>query len=161
MPKNTDKLMAAIQELERTASTEQSLATRGGEGLDQPLAQLEDAVRQHVKDLRKPDELVGHVDRPIVPSPGLDRRTEHLREELTGILEDISNLRWRIEVAGNSAAETAGSATRPAGPAIGAIDHGSVLIRRVRQLVQAPQAFEIEEADVILEAVTTDIGAGD
>jgi hypothetical protein len=165
MPTRTDNLLAAIQEFERVVGGGAHPGPGQGAGLDRALAGLEKAVRRHADALREPDGLVGHIDRPRVPSPGLDRRTQHLGEELAHILGDIRGLRTKAQAEGQAPAVSADPATLagalPVAPEAGAVaDHG-LLVQRARQLAQALMEFENEEARVILDTVNTDVGAPD
>jgi hypothetical protein len=165
MPRKAENLLAAIQGLEHVVDGNTGQGQEQGATLDPALATLEKAVRQHADALRLPDGLIGPMDRPRIPSPGLDRRTQELREELTHILADIQGLRTRASVQGQVPAVSGGpgnlAGALPVAPEAGAVADHAVLIQRARQLSQALEEFENKEADVILEAVNTDVGAGD
>jgi hypothetical protein len=165
MPAKADNLMAAIVDLERvldgTAADERGRTT----DLDRALAGLEEAVRRHADALRGPEGLVGNVDRPRIPSPAVDRHTERLRQVLAQILRHIQGLRVKARAEGQDPAVSGDPATLagalPVAPEAAALaDHG-VLVQRARQLARALERFENEEADLMLDSVNMDIGAGD
>jgi len=110
------------------------------------LACLEQAVREHAGSLESPEGKLVEVDRPLLPSPTVARRTDELRRELAGFLGEAGAVREQVRAAGQGPA---------AGAALGQ------LARRARALVGAVGRYEEEEAQVILDGVTTDIGAGD
>ena len=166
MPANTDNLLVAIEELERVLSSPAGSDPAGGTArLERALGGLEQAVRRHADALREPDGLVGQIDRPRVPSPGLDRHTEHLRAELAHFLEDIRTLRSRARAEGQlprrSADPTNLAGALPVAPEAGALAKQGVLVQRARQLAQALERYEDEEADLLLDTVNTDIGSPD
>ncbi len=162
MVARTDNLMTAILELERVLGSQ---GQGQGADLNRALARLEEAARRHAAALGEPDGLIGPMDRPRIPSPGLDRSTRHLREQLVHILEAIRGLRTKARAQGQAPAVNPDPATLagalPVAPEAGAVaDHGA-LILRARQLAQTLEDFENREADVVLETVNTDVGAGD
>jgi hypothetical protein len=133
MPATKDNLMAAVSDLERVLGETGATAE-----LEPALAGLETALQRHAQLLRQPDGLVGKLDRPRIPSPGLDRQTGHLGEEAQRLLCDVQELRQRLP-AGDPAA----------------------LCQRARILAEGLEHFEDKEARLILDTVNTDVGAGE
>jgi hypothetical protein len=89
---------------------------------------------------------VADLDRPLIPSPGVDRHTADLRRELEELLKETASLRARV---------------RGAAPGDGhAVDLTSFR-DRVARLVEALGRYEEKEVALIQQAVCTDIGAGD
>jgi hypothetical protein len=165
MTKNTDNFLAAIQRFERVVDGQARSGQEQQADLDQALAGLEEAVCLHADSLREPEELLDHLDGPRIPSPGLDRRTQNLRDELAAILENIRSLRAQVHAEGQPPAVDVDPATLagalPVAPEVGGVVEHGILLQRARQFIQTLEAFENEEADVILDTVNTDIGAGD
>jgi len=106
--------------------------------LERALAQLEVAMRQHVALADWPGDPVGDLDRPLLPSPGVDRRNAELRQDLAGLLREVRSLRNEV--------------TAP---------DGSAIRERAGQLAEEVERFSREEIDLVQDSVTTDIGAGD
>jgi hypothetical protein len=161
MPATTDNLLVAIEELVRVLNGPAGGIAR----LERALGNLEQTVQRHAEALGEPDGLVGQIDRPRVPSPGLDRHTEHLREELAHFLEDIRKLRRRARSEGQTPPLSADpenlAGALPVAPEAGALSNQGVLVQRARQLARALERYENEEADLLLDTVNMDIGAPD
>jgi hypothetical protein len=160
MPANTDNLLVAIEELERVLNNPAGGTSR----LEGALGNLEQTMQRHADALREPDGLVGQIDRPRIPSPGLDRHTEHLREELAHFLEDIRTLRNRAQVDRQTprvSADPTLAGALPVAPEAGALSNQGVLVQRARRLAQNLERYENEEADLLLDTVNTDIGSPD
>jgi hypothetical protein len=135
-------LPTAIAELERALAEAVGAArTERAMRLPLALADLEEAIQRHLRAMQAPDGLIGKMDRPRLPSPTVDRGTEHLRAELVRFLQDIDTLRLNIR-AGVAAEQGA-------------------FFRRARELAAALERYEDREADLILESVNMDIGAPD
>jgi len=107
-------------------------------GIGRALAQLEVAMRQHAALGGWPEDSVANLDRPLLPSPGVDRRHAELRQHLAGLLREVRSLRNEVL----------------------ALD-GSAIRERAGQLIEEVERFNREEIDLVQESVTTDIGAGD
>jgi hypothetical protein len=157
--------------LEATTQLEQALAapaTDRGDSwrrrMEQALAQFEEAVRQHSASLAASGGKLVDVDRPLLPSPGVDHHVDRLREELKSFLEETQRLRGRVSQVvppdGPASAEGIAGALSVA-PELGAIPDFGIFCKRGRSLVEALQHYEQEEAELILRSVNTDIGAGD
>jgi hypothetical protein len=118
------------------------------ERVDRALAALVAAVQRHHATLQAPSGGVVDVDNGRVPSPAVDRRLSVLYEELEGVLGEAAALRARLQRVLTSA--TAGE-----------LPDFTLCRRRAEELLDALDRYEADEADLILDSVTTDIGAGD
>jgi hypothetical protein len=159
-------LVAAVDGLERALATdavgrEKDWAARVG----QALGRLEQAVRDHDRALAASGGRLVEVDRPLLPSPTVDRRTEELRRELDGVLKEAQALRARVMGAAQGAAggvNPSGLAgAREVAPEAGAAADFGVFCQRARHLLEALHHYEEQETDLVQHSVTTDIGAGD
>jgi hypothetical protein len=156
-------LEAAVTGLERALATDAGpdWAGRVGQALDR----LEQAVREHNQALAATDGRLVEVDRPLLPSPTVDRRTEELRRDLDGFLEEAKALRGQVRGAAPGAGLGVGAAgqagAREVAPEAGAAADFGVFCQRARRLLEALHHFEEEETDLVQDSVTTDIGAGD
>jgi hypothetical protein len=166
MRAKNDTLEKAMGELERALAEEAVGREADWAGrVDQVLAGIEAAVQQRAANLEPPDGKVVEVDRPRLPSPTVSRRAAGLRQELAGVLAEAQALRARVR----GAVQAFGVPVQPAGlagalpvaPEAGAIPDFGVFRQRVRELLTALAQYEEEEARLILESVTTDIGAPD
>jgi hypothetical protein len=145
MPKKSDDLVAAMNRLEQVLGDESSRRDEEWLGCaDEALRTVEESVRLHLPTLRPADGKLIEVDRPRLPSPMVSRRADELYGELHGFLNETQALRTMLHGSDGSSA-----------PNFGAFR------QRARQLVEALQQYEEEEANLILESVNTDIGAGD
>jgi hypothetical protein len=131
-------LAAAVTELEQALDDG---APDPSQRLEGALAGLEQAAREHALLLDPVHGKLIDVDRPLIPSPGLARHECGLRQELGEVVADAAALRERLAEA--------------AGPDLGR------LRERARQLAEALDHFNEQEARLIQDSVITDIGAGD
>lgn len=158
-----DNLGKVLGELEQavaaeSAGQERAWAARVG----QALAGLEQALARRAALLRSPDGRVVDVDRPLLPSPGEDRKAAGLQHELEGFLQQTQVLRTQAEAAAafrqdGRPDESAAAAARAVVP----VPDFGALRDSARTLVQAIRSHENAEAELILESVNTDIGGGD
>jgi hypothetical protein len=140
MAAKADDITAALGQLEKILGEPAGQGQGWSGRVDAALARLEGELRREATELKAPDGPVPDVDRPLIPSPGEDRKAAHLRDELEDFLQEIQALR--------SQARDGGSTVEP-------------LRERGRELVQAVRRHEHAEVDLILDSVNTDIGAGD
>jgi hypothetical protein len=166
MPAKANDFNTVADGLERTLS--EGAAGREREwvsGVDRALAAVEEAVRRRAEALRTPDGRLVDVDRPRLPSPAVDRRTDALERELGTFLERTRSLRGQVPGAAEGIgleqdpAELAGAL--PVAPEAGAAADLGVFRQHARELAEALRHFEREEADVVLDRITPNIGAGD
>jgi hypothetical protein len=148
---NKKTLAAAVANLERALGEDGGRAGRvWAARVDQALFGIEQALHRHDATLEPRDGAVVDVESGQAPSPGLDRRIARLHEELAGCLAEAGALRARVRKV------LEGPAPDGLGP--GTFD---AFRRRAGALLDALGRYEREEAHVILETTTTDIGAGD
>jgi len=166
MAANRDDFMGAVDRLEQalaTVNTEKG-SCRTAE-VDKALAEVEASARQHAEALLPADGSLIKVDRPLLPSPGVDRRAEALKQELEGLGAEAATLRQRVgnvELPPNQGQDpTTLAGALPVAPELGAVPDFSVFCARARQLLHSLQHYEEEEVELILKSVNTDIGAGD
>ncbi|HEY7426792.1 MAG TPA: hypothetical protein VH682_21325 [Gemmataceae bacterium] len=136
----------------------------GGQRLEKALAAMEEGARRHRACLKDSEGRVVDVDTSLNPSPGVARRAEELWQELDNLLQEIRSLRAKAESVHPSTtkgdvATVAGSL--PVAPeAADGVDFG-VFRGRVERLVEGFEHFNEEEARLMQESVTMDLGAGD
>jgi hypothetical protein len=162
-----DKSLTSVAEaLERalgqdTAGREQDWIA----GVDGALGAVEKAVRARAGSLLSPDGHLVEIDRPRLPSPAVDRRTEELERELHLILERAESLRRQVR----GAAEGVGMDQNPAevagalsvAPETGAVAALGVFRQQAGELADALRRLEHQEVDLVLDSITPDLGAGD
>jgi hypothetical protein len=144
-------LAEAMANLERalTAGTRNRPEVWAGQ-IDQALASVEQAVQRRDALVESPDEGIIDVDSGQAPSPGLDRSLDRLREDLADLLTEARMLRRRVrQILDGSTHEALGS------------DSFAGLRCHAAALLDNLALYEQQEAHVILETATTDIGAGD
>lgn len=166
MPAKQDPIVTAAEELERSATAEAAGRPRDWmRGVDRALAAVEDTVRRRAAALRGPEGELLDVDRPMLPSPAICRRADELERELHHFLDEVRALLQQVQGAAEglgmdaNPAELAGALT--VAPEAGAVADLGVFRQHARQLAEAMRRFEHEETDLILDAVTPDVGAGD
>jgi hypothetical protein len=143
-------LLAALTELKRAlpacdSGTPQEWAPR----IMQALARLEQAVRRKEATLEAPGGELIDIDRGQIPSPGLDRHVDDIREELSALYHEASDLRRGLQ----HALEEAPHGLSP--------EVNEDFRASVAALAKGLERCEQEEARLVLETVNTDIGAGD
>jgi hypothetical protein len=132
---------------------------------DRALAAVEEAARLRAEALRTPDGHLIDLDRPLLPSPVVDRRTDTLERQLQQVLEQAGSLRRQVRGAAEGVgmdqdpAEAAGALS--VAPEAGAVADLGVFRQHAHELAKALRQIEQEEADLVLDSVTPDIGAGD
>jgi hypothetical protein len=143
-----DPLSTAVTRLEQALATNAAGRERDWSGrVDRALAEVERAIRKHVTDPWPSDGPMRDLDRPLLPSPGVDRRAAYLRRDLQDLLRETEALRGLVRA-------TPRAGGRPEADR-GTFDH------RVQVLAAALDRFGTEEVDLVQDSVTTDIGAGD
>jgi hypothetical protein len=143
--KKRETLASAVVHLEQALAGD--LARRPHDWaarVEQALTGLERAVRRQDAQLESPDGGVVEVGSGQAPSPGMHRRLGRLHEDLTGFLDEVGALRGRARQ------------VREGNP-----DVTDGLRRRAADLLGALRRYERDEARVIFETASTDIGAGD
>jgi hypothetical protein len=136
-----DLVMGAAEEL-RQALTDNASA-RGREWaihMGQSLSDVEKTLRRHEGDFGGDDESLADKDRALLPSPGVHRRLEGLRQEPGELIEDVRILRTDLGVGRDTVVGYA---------------------ERAHHLLHALERLERGEIDLVQESITADIGAGD
>jgi hypothetical protein len=125
------------------------------EAVEDALASVEKALRQHRAAAKAPDGLLAEVDET---RPTLARQADGLRSDHDEFLAQVLALRKELQ--------RAAEAFRPANiPSImtlagGVPDFGAIR-QQAEQLVAALQENKEAETKLVLESVNTDIGVGD
>jgi hypothetical protein len=127
------------------------------------LIHIENTLRQHIAEVEAPAGLLAtEVD---LTRPSLVREVSKLRREHQDLLEKAAALREQVEAAGQAfqpiieGASAACALPEPAQHA-GVINLGQ-LRDSIEQFLAALLKHREREADLTLESVTTDLGAGD
>ncbi len=133
--------------------------------VDQVLTEVEESARQHAASLEGPDKPLVDVERPLLPSPGVARRSGELREELLGFVQETCALRTKLRAMASPGSAPASVENLAGGLSVApelsrAVDF-AVFRGRARRLCQALEQYEEEEAALILDALNTEVGAGD
>jgi hypothetical protein len=142
MSAQKDLLIEATEELRQALGQEAAGGQERGQRVARALAGVERALRQRAGEPLSAEEPLADSDRPLLPSPGVERRAEGLRHEAGDLLREVRALRGEV---------SAGRGDPAAGP----------LAERLGQLVHALAHHEQGEIDLVQESITTDIGAGD
>jgi hypothetical protein len=115
------------------------------EGVDRSVADALRALRRHAGEALTGDELQTDPDRALLPSPGVERRAESLRQDLHDLIQSARTLRTDLAAARST----------PNDPSVAG------LAKKARELMRALERLDAGEIDLIQEAITPDIGAGD
>ncbi|MBL8795581.1 MAG: hypothetical protein JNM56_16870 [Planctomycetia bacterium] len=126
------------------------------------LGRLERELQRHLEHAKSPDGLAAEVDQT---RPTLVRQQEKLQQEYRNHLEQCLALKWemyRLAQPDRDADTDLGKTPPPDmefGPT-GRLDF-TALRERLEQFLDRLEEFQKQEAGLVLESVTTDIGAGD
>jgi len=138
---NADPIMSAVENLERALTeTPDGRAEMWAAEVDRALSDIRRSVKERDAELKTRGGQLVDVDRPLLPSPTMDRHVNDLRHELDGVLEEVASLRLQA---------------RNGNPELGAFR------QRAQRLLTILRSFEQQEGALIQEAVNTDIGGGD
>ena len=131
--------------------------------VDQALDAVELAVRQHRATLSDAEGRVVDVNTSLNPSPGVARRADGLRQELDNLLNQAAKLRGKLKTIHPAAATDPSTAAGalPVAPEVGDATDFSVFCERAEQLLEGLGRYDEEEAELIEDSVTMDLGAGD
>jgi len=160
MDQSTNPLVLAAHALRMAVTAECNSPGGAFRRVEEALAAVEGALRQHADEVGHVNEDVLDLDRPLLPSPGADRRHGELRDELANLLWETRTLRKELQnhprspVLAPDAVCNQGAAPAVATP---------VQSQRGRfiALADALEHYTRDETDFVQETVTTDIGAGD
>src|SRR4051794_31424559 len=92
-----DALTDAVDRLERELAEAARWARDWAGRVDKELGEVEQAIRQHADEHAPPGDSEPGIDRPLIPSPGLARRTAGLRRDLEGLLHETGALRTKVQ----------------------------------------------------------------
>jgi hypothetical protein len=132
--------------------------------VDQALDAVEHAVRQHRASLSDAEGRIVDVNTSLNPSPGVARRADGLRQELDNLLNQAAKLRGKLKTIHPDAAATDPSTAAGAlsvAPEVGDATDFSVFCERAKQLLEGLGRYDEQEAELIEDSVTMDLGAGD
>jgi hypothetical protein len=131
--------------------------------VDQALDAVENAVRQHRATLSDDEGRIVDVNTSLNPSPGVARRADGLRQELDNLLNQAAKLRGKLKTIHPAAATDPSTAAGalPVAPEVGDATDFSVFCERAEQLLEGLGRYDEEEAELIEDSVTMDLGAGD
>ena len=131
--------------------------------VDQALETVEQAVRHHRATLSDAEGRVVDVNTSLNPSPGVARRADGLRQELDNLLNQAAKLRGKLKTIHPAAATDPSTAAGalPVAPEVGDATDFSVFCERAEQLLEGLGRYDEEEAELIEDSVTMDLGAGD
>lgn len=155
-----DPLVVAVHRLESMLMSDVDQNPEKGGRIDKALANVEQAIRQHAAMSGPVDEPSVDMDRPLLPSPGLDRRKAGLRNELGGLLRETRRLRNRL-LATSPAPILAPEAVCNDGTELDRGGDFKMFFNRVHQLADDLETFGKDEVHFVQDSITTDIGAGD
>lgn len=162
MPIDKSSLAGSVAELKRVLG--EGRENDWGRRMEQALAGVEEAVRRHREGLHDAEGRVIAVDAPLNPSPKIARRADGLRQELDHLLDEARRLRQKVgsvhPSAGTMDADTAAGAL-PVAPEMADVADFGVFRERIEHLLDDFQHFNTEEARLMQESVTMDLGAGD
>ena len=141
MRQEKETLSSAATELEQLLAQKGHPVVIWAGRLARTLVGVEQAIRRHDAALESPEGEFIEVDSGQWPSQGMSRRVERLQGDLTGLLIETVALRGLAQRASE--------------------DDFAELRQRGAALVEALERYGQDEARLIMESVTTDIGAGD
>jgi hypothetical protein len=142
----THPLHGATEELRKATAEDSTPGGRDwGERLRLALAAAERSLRENIGETINEDDALAPQEQPLLPSPGVERKEEGLRNETHDLIRQVRMLR----------AELASGQGNPTGAGAGAF------AERIRQLVRDLERHDRGEIDLLQESITPDIGAGD
>jgi hypothetical protein len=142
----TDHLHGATEELRKATAENSTPGGRDwGERLRLALVGIERGLWESIGESLNDDDPSSTQDQPLLPSPGVERKEEGLRNETRDLIRQVRMLR----------AELASGQGNPTGAGAGAF------AERIRQLVRDLKRHDRGEIDLLQESITPDIGAGD
>jgi hypothetical protein len=157
-----DVLLAPAEQLETALAARAPGRERDWAGqVDAILGGVVEALRRHVADTDAAGGMFTTVD---LTRPTLVRQVSTLRREHTALLERAGALRQEVRNAATAfdpLAPAGGAGRLPAPAARGAVPDFGSLRWRLGQFAAALKHHRDEEAGLLLESVTTDIGVGD
>jgi hypothetical protein len=157
-----DPLSASVHELQQVLAQGYPGRERDwAERVSVALGAVETALRQHAGLSETPDGIFAAVD---LRRPTLLRQMNDLRLSLTDLLGEVGALRERVRQAGRAFTTSDPHGvldSLPAPVARAAVPHFGELRAEVEDFLGRLRQQHQEETRLVLESVTTDIGAGD
>lgn len=146
-----ETLSPAVANLQQIVADEAAYeSSRWVSRLERALSAVEQAVRRQGSLIDSPEGGVSEVSGGQSPSPGMDRRVNCLHDDLDYLLEESQALRLQASLLrSNTTLDRSGT------------DAIEGLRLRAAALLEALNHYETEEARLILDDATTEIGAGD
>lgn len=142
----TDLLHGATEELRQDASDKIPPGGREwAERVRLALSAAERGLREDIGESINEDDPLSPLEQPLLPSPGVERKEESLREQTRELIRQVRTL--RIDLASGTG--------NPAGAGAAAF------AERLRQLVRDLERHQQDEIDLLQESITPDVGAGD
>jgi hypothetical protein len=145
-----ETLSTAITNLEHSLAASGPASQNWNYALEQALSGIIEGVRRQDDLLDSPNGGVTQVSGGQAPSSGVDRRVHGLHDDLDALLAEAGDLRAEVRRV-QARATVEGTKT---------VD-GTGLRRRAGALLAALNRYEQDEAWLILETATTEVGAGD
>jgi hypothetical protein len=152
-----DRLRPMIQDIHRLLDSDDQPGPAWAGMMWYVLARLERPLREHIETAAGPDSEVDQTRNSLV------RKQDKLTENNHNLLEQCQALKWQLYRAAQPCAEESLGKTPPlqaAGDG-GVTPDYQALKERVRRFVAVLESCQNEEASLVLESVTTDLGAGD
>jgi hypothetical protein len=141
-----DLLIEAVCELRQALDENTGRPLREWiDGVDRSVADALRALRRHAGEDLTGEEFLADPDRALLPSPGVERRAAGLRQDLHDLIQEARTLR----------ADLAAARSTPNDPSVAG------LATRARDLMRALERLDAGEINLIQDAITPDIGAGD
>jgi hypothetical protein len=138
----TDPIEFAVDSLERTLAKREVGPKQGWTAqLDHIMVGIKQAARQRDATLNSGEGNLVDVDSPLLPSPGMDRLTDRLHDELASILEEVASVRSEVQ-----------------SKAVSVTPKLSAIYDRVARLLETLKHYERDETAAVLEIVNRDIG---
>jgi hypothetical protein len=126
------------------------------------LGRLEKELQRHIELAKGPDGLAAEVDQS---RPTLVRQQEKLQQDYQNLLEQCLALKWEMyrlsQPLDGPAAELGKSLPAAVENASTGPVNVATLRERLEQFLTRLEEYQQKEAGLVLESVTTDIGAGD
>lgn len=158
-----EALLRSVEELRHVLAGEVSgRQCQWAEEVGQALARVEQGLRQHLTRAQSPDGPLAEIDGT---RPSLVRQAGELCQEQGDLLEQCQALQkevqWAASAFSSSADSFAQTAVVPKGNGAGGVPDFGTLRERLERFADAVQKAKEMEASLVLESVTTDLGAGD
>jgi hypothetical protein len=154
--KTDDSLVVSLESLRQALAADVPGREREwAEAVGAALVRIEGALRQQQAAAQAPDGSLAEVDET---RPTLARQADALRNHYDDLLVQLLGLREEVRRAVVAFTPAAESSVRTSGA--GVADFGTIR-QQAEQILTGLQENKETEAKLVLESVTTDIGAGD